>query len=155
MKFQAISWKFDILLITTQLKFKSNPFVQKYGASHDRGAIYFCFYTKIEIWNIKLGWGSCILLHGYIPWKCKFQSQNILHNYMYIIFFKNLHHFSLQTLLFWWTEYGHQNVTLASKMMIFILLLLKEFHCVIAILCILTHTCKAYFQNLSILFLFL
>ena len=32
-----------------------NPSV--YDISHDRGAIYSHFYTKIEIWSIKLGWG--------------------------------------------------------------------------------------------------
>ena len=75
---------------------------------------------------------SCILLHGSIPWKYKFESQNLLHKCYH---FQNIHHFSLQSVTFWWTAYVHQNVTLAGKMMNFCWLL-KNFIVVPDILCI-------------------
>ena len=83
----------------------------------------------------------------------KFQSQNLVHKFHP---FQNIHHFSLETLLFWWIEYGHQNVTLATKMRNFGQLLKKEFHCVIDILCILTQLfIYANFQNLKFIFVFI
>ena len=61
------------------------------------GAIYSCFYTKLRFEVLNLVGRADILLHGYIPWKYKFQSQNLLHK---CYLFQNILHFSLQTLLF-------------------------------------------------------
>ena len=70
------------------------------------GAIYSHFYTKIEIWSIKLGGDHTFFYMDIFHGNTKFQSQNLLHK---CYCFQNIHHFSLQML----------NVTLASKMMKF------------------------------------
>ena len=123
----------DDLILFVQASYTHMAYLTIEGAilSHFQWFLHKNWDLKNKTWV-----GSHVFFfYGYIPWKYKLQNQNMLQKY-YI--FLNIHLFSLQTLLFWWTGIGHQNVTLAIKMSNFGQLLVKVFDYVIDILCILT-----------------
>ena len=118
--------------------------VSAYGISHDRRghfvpfSVIFAQKLRFELWRIKLGWEVMFSLfmdtsHGNTNSRIKIYFKNVIFSKIFISLQS-----SLQTLLFWWTGIGHQNVTLASKVSNFGHLLVKESDYVIDIVCILT-----------------
>ena len=102
--------------------------------SHFQWFLHKNWGLKNKTWVGSHGFFFMDTSHGNTNFRIKIYFKNVIFSEI----FKNIHLFSLQTLLFWWTVISHQNVTLATKMSNFGQPLVKEFDYVIDILCILT-----------------